>query len=131
MEERIINMFNTITASDYYISNPYSSSCNKAFKRIFKSSDFLKYFYLLSNKTYERLATIANVSEDSTKNTIFVTGFRGCGKTCFMNLLNSMINSEYNLPEFKECKRIEKELLAQTVNDREDDIQKLEKRYRK
>lgn len=131
MEERIINMFNTITASDYYISNPYSSSCNKAFKRIFKSSDFLKYFYLLSNKTYERLATIANVSEDSTKNTIFVTGFRGCGKTCFMNLLNSMINSEYNLPEFKECKRIEKELLAQTVNDREDDIEKLEKRYRK
>ena len=48
-----------------------------------------------------------------------------------MNLLNSMINSEYNLPEFKECKRIEKELLAQTVNDREDDIEKLEKRYRK
>lgn len=130
MEERIINMFNTITASDYYISNPYSSSCNKAFKRIFKSSDFLKFFYLLSNKTYERLATIASVSEDSTKNTIFVTGFRGCGKTCFMNLLNSMINSEYNLPEFKECKKNERELLAQTDNDRED-IEKLEKRYRK
>ena len=132
MEERIVRMFNNITASDYYISNPYSSACNKAFKKIFKSQDFLKYFYLLSNKTYERLATIAKVSEDSTKNTIFVTGFRGCGKTCFMNLLNAIVNAKFNLPEFGECKEEEKKLLSQMVQEKyEEDIGKIERKYKK
>lgn len=131
MEERIIKMFNSITASDYYISNPYSSTCNKAFKRIFRSPDFLKHFYLLSNKTYERLSTIASVSDDSTKNTVFVTGFRGCGKTCFMNLLNAMINSEYTLPGFEECKENEKTLVCQIAHDKSnEESEKIDKRYK-
>ena len=131
MRDKIIKMFNNISAADYYISNPYSSMCNKAFKKIFCSKDFLKYFYLLSNRTYERLSTIANVSEDSTKNTIFITGFRGCGKTCFMNLLNSLIISEYEIPEYKECKEQEKELVALMSQEKiEEEKKRIDEKYK-
>lgn len=105
MSDKILSMFNTINSADYLISNPYSSSCNKVFKSIFKSEDFLNKFYFMSNKTYERLATITSLSNDTTKNTVFVTGFRGCGKTCFMNLLSSIISGKYNIPSYVECKK--------------------------
>ena len=105
MSDRILAMFNTISSADYLISNPYSSSCNRVFKSLFKSEDFLNMFYFMSNKTYERLATITSLSNDTTKNTVFITGFRGCGKTCFMNLLDGIISGKYNIPSYDECKK--------------------------
>lgn len=104
MSDKLLAMFNTISSADYLISNPYSSSCNRVFKSLFKSEDFLNMFYFMSNKTYERLATIASLSNDATKNTVFITGFRGCGKTCFMNLLDNIISDKYCIPNYNECK---------------------------
>ncbi|MCI9541032.1 MAG: hypothetical protein HFG39_08215 [Lachnospiraceae bacterium] len=111
MNNGILDMFNTIMPEDYLISNPYSSSCNKVFKNIFKSEDFLNMFYFMSNKTYERLAVITALSNDTTKNTVFITGFRGCGKTCFMNLLSSVISGKYSIPSYDECKDKEMALI--------------------
>lgn len=105
MSEKVLTMFNSINSADYLISNPYSSSCNKVFKSLFKSEEFLDKFYFMSNKTYERLATITALSKDKTKNTVFITGFRGCGKTCFMNLLSSIISGKYMVPSYMECKK--------------------------
>ena len=105
MSDRILAMFNTISSADYLISNPYSSSCNRVFKSLFKSEDFLNMFYFMSNKTYERLATITSLSNDTTKNTVFITGFRGCGKTCFMNLIDGIISGKYNIPSCDQCKK--------------------------
>lgn len=113
MDNEIMDMFNTITPSDYLISNPFSSSCNKVFKKIFKPEDFFSYFYFMSNMTYERLASITTLSTDTTKNTVFITGFRGCGKTCFMNLLNSIIESKYVIPDYDICKEAELSLLRE------------------
>ena len=97
MTEEIIKMFNHITVTDFLVANPNSSSCNKAFKRIFRGTDFLKEFYIVSNKSFERLAEIAYVSNDITKNTVFITGYRGCGKTCFMNFLDKIIIEVQNM----------------------------------
>lgn len=102
MSEDIIKMINQISVSDFLVANPNSSSCNKAFKKIFKGTDFLKEFYIISNKTFERLAKIAYVSNDITKNTIFITGYRGCGKTCFMNFLDKLIKDEFKLNKYEE-----------------------------
>lgn len=111
MDNEIMDMFNTITPSDYLISNPFSSSCNRVFKKIFNPEDFLSHFYFISNMTYERLASITALTTDTTKNTVFITGFRGCGKTCFMNLLNSIIESKYVIPDYDMCKEEELSLL--------------------
>lgn len=37
MSDKILAMFNTISSADYLISNPYSSSCNRVFKSLFKN----------------------------------------------------------------------------------------------
>lgn len=111
MTEEIIKMFNRITVTDFLVANPNSSTCNKAFKRIFGGTDFLKEFYIVSNKTFERLAEIAYVSNDITKNTVFITGYRGCGKTCFMNFLDKIVKGEYVLKGYNEYLNINIELI--------------------
>ena len=133
MKEDVLYMFNSISVSDYFISNPYSSSCNKAFKKIFQPEDFLEQFYFISNKTYERLAAIAYVANDSTQNTIFITGFRGCGKTCFMNLLNNIIEEKFMLPEYSECLKEEIKLTNKLFREQpmegKEEVKLIKQRY--
>lgn len=135
MSDKILAMFNTISSADYLISNPYSSSCNRVFKSLFKSEDFLNMFYFMSNKTYERLATITSLSNDTTKNTVFITGFRGCGKTCFMNLLSSIISDKYSIPSYDECKNEDISLVTKFYgsgfeNEYKKEIAEIEENYR-
>lgn len=111
MTEEIIKMFNRISVADFLVANPNSSTCNKAFKKIFSETDFLKEFYIVSNKTFERLAEIAYVSNDITKNTVFITGYRGCGKTCFMNFLDKIVRNEYVIKSYSECLNTNIELI--------------------
>lgn len=134
MSDKILAMFNSISPADYLISNPYSSSCNRVFKSLFKSEDFLDSFYFMSNKTYERLATITSLSNDKTKNTVFITGFRGCGKTCFMNLLSSIISDKYSIPSYDVCKNEDISLVTKFYgsgfeNERKKEIAEIEGKY--
>lgn len=144
MTEEIIKMFNHITVTDFLVANPNSSSCNKAFKRIFRGTDFLKEFYIVSNKSFERLAEIAYVSNDITKNTVFITGYRGCGKTCFMNFLDKIIKGDYVLKRYNEYLNINRELIKDVYKNQRvildnnyfykeehDEIIKLESEYKK
>lgn len=141
MRKDVIEMLNHISVEEFLVANPNSSTCNKAFKEIFKGLDFLNEFYIVSNKTIERLSQIAYVSNDITKNTIFITGYRGCGKTCFMNFLDSIIMGKYILKEYDEYLDLNIELIKSIFikqkqlsgnyfyNEEQDEIEKLKNVY--
>ena len=86
------NMKN-MNATHYLICNPYSKLGNSRMGNNTKDNEkcFFEIFMVISNKIYERMARIANVSLDSAMNTVFITGYRGCGKTTFSKILQAII----------------------------------------
>lgn len=93
-----------MNVTHYLICNPYSKLGNGQMGTNRKENEeiFLDAFMVITNKTYERLASAANVVLDSAKNTLFITGYRGCGKTTFSKLLQAIIDSRINIMKFHE-----------------------------
>lgn len=96
------NMKN-MNATHYLICNPYSKLGNSRMGNNTKDNEkcFFEIFMVISNKIYERMARIANVSLDSAMNTVFITGYRGCGKTTFSKILQAIIDNRVQLPSFE------------------------------
>lgn len=103
-----------MNVAHYLICNPYSKLGNSQMgtNREDNEEIFLESFMVITNKTYERLASVANVALDSAKNSLFITGYRGCGKTTFSKLLQAIIDSRIRLMKFHDSEKEEKRLNA-------------------
>ena len=84
----------SMNVTHYLICNPYSKLGNSQMGTNREENEelFLDLFMVITNKTYERLASVANVVLDSAMNTLFITGYRGCGKTTFSKYLQAVID---------------------------------------
>lgn len=93
------NMINSaqIESYQYFLMHPFSMSEKLAYKLALKDVDYYKAFYIINNKTYQRLATICNVIHNVQKNLVIVTGYRGCGKTNFLHLVKDIASKEVSL----------------------------------
>jgi energy-coupling factor transporter ATP-binding protein EcfA2 len=90
-----------VKIQNYLTSNPFSKIDNEDIDGTMTERLFFAAFFVLSYKKYEHIARILNVAEDANRNTIFITGFRGCGKTTFVNYLKRMIRQKEKLPDLK------------------------------
>jgi energy-coupling factor transporter ATP-binding protein EcfA2 len=93
-----------VKVSDYLTSNPSSTNTNDDLNGTITKLLFYKDFFVRSYKQYERIAQILDIAEDITKNIIFFSGFKGCGKTTFANYVRRLIDEDDNerLPHVKE-----------------------------
>lgn len=91
---------NEINIDDFYKMQPNSSVDNRIFSTIFREEDFYEHFYVCSNKTFERLSSIIKLLESPRLNTMIITGYRGCGKTNFLNFCKSIMENKIKTPQF-------------------------------
>lgn len=110
MGKELIDMINKaeINAEKYYLMHPFSSSSNITYSSALTGIDFFPEFYVISNKTYERLAEIAALSNNKTKNTVIITGYRGCGKTNFLRYCQAIIEGKTEVQDYLATKEIMK-----------------------
>lgn len=123
MEKKIKSM----NAAHYLICNPYSKLGKSQMGNNTHDNEkcFFNSFMVTTNKTYERLARVANVVLDSAMNAIFITGYRGCGKTTFSKILQAIIESRIVMKKFNDCEDEERRL-----NQYDDKfLEELSKRY--
>lgn len=95
--EKMIND-NKIELSQFFTMHPFSATEKIVYTSALKDIDFFKDLYVKSFKTYERLTTICNLIDNTAKNLIVVTGYRGCGKTNFLRLIKHIFDG-YHLDE--------------------------------
>ena len=108
----------SMNVTHYLICNPYSKLGNSQMGTNREENEelFLDLFMVITNKTYERLASVANVVLDSAMNTLFITGYRGCGKTTFSKYLQAVIDSRVNLMNFHQSEEEERKLNSNVEN---------------
>ncbi len=99
--EDLWNMINTVKPKNYLISDPFSKIGNADLGGKINDKLFFNEFNVISSKTYLRLAMILDVVKDPNKNTIFITGFRGSGKTTLVNLLKQIVDNNITLPSIQ------------------------------
>ena len=101
-----------MNVAHYLICNPYSKLGKSRMGNDHEENEelFFNAFMVVTNKIFERLARIANIVLDSSMNTVFITGYRGCGKTTFSKIMQAVMDSRIVLPQFDECLREEQEL---------------------
>jgi|GEM_PF-2286860 len=87
-----------LTTLSYLILNPFAKIGNEDLDGRVDEDLYYKYFHIIESSTYKRMCEVVNVATDATKNTLFITGFRGSGKTTFSRYLDSIINSKLELP---------------------------------
>lgn len=104
MNKELLDMIKSsqLTVEQFYLMHPFSSSSNILYNKILKDINFFKEFYTLSNKTFDNLVDIANVANNTIKNTIIITGYRGCGKTNFLRYCDAIINNKETIKNFKD-----------------------------
>lgn len=101
------NMINSakIESYQYFLMHPFSMAEKLAYKSALKDVDYYKAFYIVSNKTYQRLATICNVIHNVQKNLVIITGYRGCGKTNFLHLVKDLVSGKVSLRAMEDAYR--------------------------
>ena len=99
--EDLWNMINSVKPKNYLISDPFSKIGNADLGGKINEELFFNEFNVISSKTYLRLAMILDVVKDPNKNTIFITGFRGSGKTTLVNLLKQVVVDNITLPSIQ------------------------------
>lgn len=109
MEMKHIDMINRngLEIENYYKMQPYNFIDNKSFSIFFDEKDFFKYFYVCSCKTFERLSSIASLIESSQSNAMIITGYRGCGKTNFLNFCRCIMEGKVDVPNFNDVFQFE------------------------
>lgn len=93
MEERMKNMLNKLEANRFLIANPFSKLGNENLNNLITKELFFEKLHVVSNKTNDRLFEFLKIKENPTTNSIFMTGYRGCGKTTFIRYLESIIEN--------------------------------------
>ena len=70
--------------------HPYSVSQKHLYNLALKECDYFSDFYVYTNHTFEDLAKIISVKWNRLKNTIIITGYKGCGKSNFIGLIEGI-----------------------------------------
>lgn len=107
MCKELVDMINSksISINHFFTIDPFTN--DKKYDKISGDLVFFKDLYLVSNKTYERLATLAKLTMDDSLNLLVITGYSGCGKTNFLRYCQSIIDGQV---EIKNYNTIENEL---------------------
>jgi len=94
MYENICEMINSAELSfeDFLKMHPFSESKRRLFRKALKEIDYFDKLYVKSINTYLTLAMISKVLSTSHRNLVFITGYRGCGKTNFLKYIEYIIN---------------------------------------
>ena len=94
-----------IDLDQYLIMHPFSASTKKVYEVALRGIDFFNELYIKNNKTYERLAIISKVFNNAERNLVVVTGYRGCGKTNFLKLVQYISDRNKPLEGFEERRK--------------------------
>lgn len=108
-----------IGLDQYLTMHPFSASTKKVYDEALSGIDFFKELYIRNNKTYERLALVSKVFNNSEQNLVVITGYRGCGKTNFLRLIQYISDGNKPLEGFETLKKREVEK-ADNVGDAEE-----------
>jgi len=95
-----------ISVREFFLLHPFSAIENRVYQSALKDVDFWKTFYTVSNKTYERLVSFEKVDVSGFRNTIVLTGYRGCGKTNFLKYCQNIIDGKIEVEDFAEARKI-------------------------
>ncbi len=117
------DMINFVKPKNYLVADSFSKVGNADLGGVIDDELFFNEFNTMSSKTYLRLASILDVVNDLNKNTIFVTGFRGSGKTTFVNFVKQLVESKVQLPSIEDI------LKEDLMNREEEDIKRIKKNY--
>lgn len=93
-----------IRLDQYFTMHPFSATEKLVYDKALQDVDFFNAFYIKSNKTYERLATICSVINNVSKNLIVITGYRGCGKTNFLHLIKRVFDGYHDYENINETR---------------------------
>lgn len=94
---KLNEMLKRVFAPNYLIANPFSKLGNEDLNGTMTSRIFFENFHSYSNEYYVHMAEIFNLANNPNMNTVFITGFRGCGKTTFARHLISILSEEETL----------------------------------
>jgi hypothetical protein len=84
--------------SRFLQANPYTDFDFYSFGHIVTPDIFFKYLYFESETAKNKRIKIYNMfKNDDGKNTVFLLGYQGCGKTTFTNILIDYYCSEYHI----------------------------------
>lgn len=97
----LVTMINKgeITLAQFLTMHPFSATASRIYNRALKGTDFFQELYIMNRKTYERLTIICSVIDNAVKNLVVITGYRGCGKTNFLRLIESIFLDSFSLPQ--------------------------------
>ncbi len=123
---------NEIELNQFFTMHPFSTSKRRVYNSALNGIDFLKELYIKNNKTYERLATVCNVINNTERNLVVITGYRGCGKTNFLKLIQYISDGAKDLETLKKLKEDDlkyamdiEDLKKLILKDYEDSINKI------
>lgn len=120
---RMINS-QEIDLCQFFTMHPFSATEKIIYDHALKQVDFFKELYIQSNKTYEHLAETVAIVNNTAKNLLVITGYRGCGKTNFLHLIKHLAEGNEDLvnyaklwnEELSEAKDIED--LRESINEK-------------
>ena len=124
--EELSRMINSqeIDLCQFFTMHPFSATEKIIYDHALKQVDFFKELYIQSNKTYEHLAETVAIVNNTAKNLLVITGYRGCGKTNFLHLIKHLAEGNEDLvnysklwnEELSEAKDIED--LRESINEK-------------
>lgn len=94
-DDQLCEMLEHSTAKDFLLCNPTRSLANQNYDGKITNPFFHDYFHVANLLTYGGLLKIYGLSNNNHKNTVFITGYRGSGKTTFSNYLAEIINDKW------------------------------------
>lgn len=102
MCKELVNMINSnsLSPDEFFTVDPFSYFNDKQYGKIADSINFFDDLYVVANKTYERLATLAKLSIDDSLSALVVTGYSGSGKTNFLRFCEAIIQNKLKLPDY-------------------------------
>lgn len=109
---------NQAKPENYLIADPFSHVGNSDLSGSINNELFFNKLNILSHYSYLRLAIVLDVVNDPNKNTLFITGFRGTGKTTFVNMLKQIVENKYTLPNLGDVFNDELQETDDTVNEK-------------
>lgn len=99
----LIDMINSddLSPERFFTMDPFSYVNDRQYSKIAQSVHFFDDLYVVTSKTYERLAMLAKMVTDSALTTIVITGYSGSGKTNFLRFCEAIIKDKVSIPEYE------------------------------
>lgn len=100
----LINMINSasISVDRFFTMDPFSYTNDKQYGKVSEDINFFDDLYVTTNKTFERLATLAQLSIDDSLSALVVTGYSGSGKTNFLKYCEAIIQNKVEIRNYSE-----------------------------